>query len=277
MNIIQLHERVRFWVDTVASTRFESEDIDQAINNSIREIVDEKYDHSRLNHRGDSFQRTQRIRDELSDLVKDLDTDGSLSMAVESEFVRITTFPDDYRYLTSIAVFVGETKYNCWPLTDDRKNVISSNPFRRVRSGLFPKCYYIENEGEIHVYHPFGTNPGGTAPLPTKVAITYLADTVDVFYGYEKGPSDAIGDPVNCIVSLSPTMYNFVTYNAGDTFTTTGAFSNIAYGLVVIDWINPNINGYLHEEVAKRAAANCLLSAGNFEKYKAFKAEVLAH
>jgi len=272
MNIVQLHERVRFWIDSVASTRFESEDIDQAINNSMREIVDEKYDHSRLNHRGDSFQRTQRVRDELSDITKDLDTDGTLSLQVLTDYARVYNFPDDYRYLLSIAVYVGTSMYNCWPLTHDRKNVIGSNPFRRVRQGMFPKCYYIESEGEIHIYHPFAV-----ASPPTKVAISYLAETSDVFYGYEKGPSDTIGDPVDCIVSLSPTEYNSVSYIVGAEFTTTGAAASITYGLVVIDSVNPEINGYLHEEIAKRAAANCLLTAGNFEKYKAFKAEVLAH
>ena len=31
MNIVQLHERVRFWVDAVASTRFDIADINNAI------------------------------------------------------------------------------------------------------------------------------------------------------------------------------------------------------------------------------------------------------
>jgi hypothetical protein len=271
MNIVQLHERVRFWIDTVASTRFESEDIDQAIINSTNEVVDEKYDHSRLNHRGDSFQRTQRVRDELSDITKELDTDGSLTLAQHTGYALISTFPEDYRFLTGIAVFVGSLRYNCWPLTYDRKNVIDSNPFRRVRSGLFPKCYYIESEGNIKVYHPY------LETAPTKVEISYLANPIEVFYGYEKGPSDTIGYPIDCIASLSPTRYDSVDYKAGDTFTTNASFSNIDYGLAVVDWINPNINGFLHEEISKRAAANCLLTAGNFEKYKALKAEVLAH
>lgn len=271
MNIVQLHERVRFWVDTVASTRFESEDIDHAINNAIREVVDEKYDHSRLNHRGDSFQRTQRVRDELSDLTKELDTDGSLTLAQSAGYVTVSTFPDDYRFLAGIALYVGTSKYNCWPLTYDRKNVIDSNPFRRVREGMFPKCYYIESEGNIKIYHPFAQ------AAPTKVEIAYLADPIDVFYGYEKGPSDTIGYPVDCIASLSPTQYDSVEYVAGDEFTTNASFSSIDYGLAVVDFVNPNINGFLHEEISKRAAANCLLTAGNFDKYNALRAEVLAH
>ena len=96
MNIVQLHDRVRFWIDTVASTRFESDDLDQAINAAIVDITDEKYDQSRLNHRGDSFQRTQRVRDELSNLVKPLDTDGTLGLTNNVGHVLVDNFPTDY-------------------------------------------------------------------------------------------------------------------------------------------------------------------------------------
>ena len=70
MKIVQLHERVRFWVDVVASTRFESEDLDNAINVAIDNKVRESYDQSRPMNRSDAFQRVQRIRDELGPLVK---------------------------------------------------------------------------------------------------------------------------------------------------------------------------------------------------------------
>ena len=241
MNIVQLHERVRFWIDTVASTRFESEDIDQAINNSIHEIVDEKYDHSRLNHRGDAFQRTQRVRDELMDLVKveKWSSDPAVGNTNITYYVngttRIQSFPTGYKYMVAISIIYNNVRYNCFPLTYDRKNVIEQNPFRRVRSGLYPKLYYIESQSQIQIQHPFGSASGFT------VELDYISDAVNAFYGYEKGPSDAIGDPVNCIVSLSPTEYDSVIYNAGDEFTTTGAASNITYGLVVVNWINPNI------------------------------------
>jgi len=277
MNIVQLHDRVRFFVDTVASTRFESDDIDLAINNSIREIVDEKYDQSRLNHRGDSFQRTQRIRDELSNITKEDDVDGSLhsgtfTMTKNSGYVmlEIGSFPTDYKHLLAIALYVDSTKYVCWPLTYNRKNVVEKNPYRRVRSGLFNKLYFIESDQGIKILHPFDT------ASPTNVEVAYLADPVDSFYGYEKGPSDTVGFNTPCIATLTPTEYNSVEYKSGDTFTTNGVLGVITYGLVVTGFIDPEINGFLHEEIAKRAAANCLLSAGDYEKYQRFKAETLA-
>ena len=270
MNIVQLHDRVRFWTDTVGSARFDADDIDQSINNTIKEIVDEKYDHSKLNHNQDSFQRTQRIRDELSNITKELDTDGSLNMTNNDDHVLVDTFPDNYRFLLAIALYVGSSKYNCWPLTYDRKNTIDLNPYRRVRNGIFTKCYYIEYDQGIKIYHPFSSSS------PTKIEIAYLSDPIDVSFGTEVGPSGVVGLNTPVIASQTPTSYDGTEYKSGDEFTTNGVTDTIDYGNVVKDFTDPNINGFLHEEVAKRAAANCLLTAGDFDKYKAFKAEVLA-
>ena len=277
MNIVQLHDRVRFWVDTVSSARFESDDIDQSINNAVREIVDEKYDHSRLNHNKDTLQKTQRIRDELGGLIKNGSTPGQFTMqnisdSVGGNYVRVAIefFPTDYKYLLSIALFVGTTKYDVDPLTYDRKTVVNKNPFRRVKSGLFNKLYYIENETGILIYHPFAFS------APTKVEIDYLSDPVDVFYGYEKLPADTIGLNTPFITALSPTSYDSTEYVSGTQMTTDGVTNAIDYGIAVVDFVNPVINGFLHEEIAKRAAAGCLLTSGNFEKYKVLKAETLA-
>jgi hypothetical protein len=272
MNIVQLHERVRFWTDTVGSARFELEDIDQAINNSSNEIIDEKYDASRLNHRGDSFQRSQRVRDELSNLVKPLDTDGTLTLTKNDGSVLVSTFPSDYRYLLAISITVNSVTHNCWPLTYDRKNVIESNPFRRVRQYPNVKCYYNEDTNGINVYHPFPTSD------PEKVSIEYLATPADVDYGEEFVPTDnELFYSGNLIAGATPTItLSGVTYKLGDVFSANGISTLISYGIIVANYVNPGINKSLHEELAKRAAANCLLSAGDFEKYKTFKAEVLA-
>lgn len=270
MNIVQLHDRVRFWIDTVASVRFESDDIDQGITVAVNEVADEKYDHSRLNHHSDTFQKTQRVRDELGDLVKSLDTDGSLTLTKSVGSVLISTFPDDYKYLLSIALYVGTTKYDVDPMTYNEKNVIEKNPFRRVTAGPYNRLYYIESELGIKIDHPFAE------AAPTKVEIDYLSKPVDVFYGYEKGPADTIGTTTPIITSLSPTSYDSTEYVSGTALTTNGVTGVIDYGLAVVDFVNPNINGYLHEEIARRAALNCLLTSGNIDKYKILKAETLA-
>jgi len=255
MNIVQLHDRVRFWVDSVASTRFEAADIDQGINNAVREITNEKYDHSQRNHNADTFERTQRVRDELSNLVVPIDTDGTLSLIKRNGHVAVQTFPTDYKYLLSIALHVYPDKYNAWPLTHDRENIIDRNPYRRVKESPLVKCYFKQNATELIIYHPFSLS------VPTKVSISYLKDPTDSFYGYENGPADTIGLNIAFIASLSPTSYNGIEYVSGTALNTNGVTGVIDYGLAVTDYVNPEINGFLHEEVAKRAAANCLLTA----------------
>lgn len=270
MNIVQLHDRTRFWTDTVGSARFSSDDIDHAINNAINEIVSEKYDHSRMNHYSDTFQKTQRLRDELGDLVKELDTDGTLTLTTNSGYVLVSNFPSDYMHLLAIALYVGSSRYCPDPLTYDRKNIISRNPFRRVQQAGNGILHFIEDESGIKIYHPFETAE------PTKVEINYLSRPVDVFYGYEKDHSDVIGLHTDFITSLTPTSYDGVDYVSGTALTTNGIVNHITYGLAVVDYVNPSLKGFLYEEVARRAALNCLLSAGNFEKYKTLKAEVIA-
>lgn len=275
MNIVQLHDRVRFWIDTVSSTRFESDDIDLAINSATKEVVDEKYDHSRLNHNSDTIQKTQRIRDELGTLIKTVDTDGTPSMIEVSDpvggnYVLVSNLPDDYKHLLSIALFAGSVKYDIDPLTYNRKNVVGKNPFRRVKSGIFNKLYHIESDQGIKIFHPF------QYAAPTKVELDYLSDPVDVFYGYEKTAGDSLGLDTPFITTLSPTSYKSVEYKSGTALVTDGVTQVLDYGNAVIDFVNPDINGFLHEEIAKRAAAGCLLTAGDYEKYKTLKAETLA-
>jgi hypothetical protein len=272
MNIVQLHDRVRFWIDSVSSARFESDDIDQAINNATIEVVDEKYDHSKPNHKKEALQKTQRLRDELSDLIKYNDTDTDLTLTQNSDHVLIplASFPADYKYLLAIALYVGDTKYDVDPITYNRKHVVSKNPFRKIRSGLFTQLYYNESELGIRIDHPFAQT------APTKVEIDYLSKPVDVFYGYEKTYTDTIGLNTPFITAYSPTSYKSTEYVSGTSLTTDGVSSRIDYGIAVVDFVDPNINGFLHEEIAKRAAANCLLTAGNYDKYKTLKAETLA-
>ena len=273
MNIVQLHDRVRFWTDTVSSTRFDSDDIDQSINSSMIEIVDEKYDRSRPNHYKDTVQRTQRIRDELSNIVKEVDTDGTLSMVKETDHVliEVASMPSDYKYLLTMALYVGDEKYDVIPITYNRKNVVQKNPFRRIQSGTFNVLYYDELNTGIKIHHPFAQT------APTKVELDYLAKPTDVFFGYEHPATDPIGATTAFITTLSPTSYKSVEYVSGTQLITDGVDLSVDYGNYTVSFVNPEINGFLHEELAKRAAAGCLLSAGNYEKYQKLKAETLAY
>lgn len=259
MNVVQLHERVRFWLDTVGSARFEPFDIDNAVNAAMNDIVDQKYQSSRVAGRGDSFQRSQKLRDELSSIVKavQINTTGSVSPALAPK----ASFPADYKYLAAISVFNGNT-YNCWPLTYDRLNVIQANPYRRPRQVPFAKQYYVESETGISIHHSLSANP-------TSVTIHYISQPIQWAYGidYTSSKSFVAGNVV--IASSESVVYNGATYLRGTAITIVTGHENITSGTVVYDYTNSNINLPLHEEIARKAATFALISIKEFDKSKA--------
>lgn len=263
MNIVQLHERVRFWTDRVATTRFDPIDVDNAINTAMDSIITEKYEGSKLKP-GDSFQKTQKLRDELSNLVKVSDSSSPgivLSNSTGSSLITVASLPTDYRYLLAITYYQTATiKHNCWPLTYDRENVIADNPYRKVRTGPFPKLYYNESNLGIKITHPFGS---GT---PNKVVIYYLANPVSFYYGLEKTSTYTFTvNPTSVIVVSETVVYNSLTKTLGTKFNITSPTS-ITSGTVTMSYVESDINANLHELIARRAAINLLLVVGENDK-----------
>lgn len=261
MNIVQIHERTRFWLDRVATARFDSFDIDNALNIALNDLVDAKYNGSKLNP-GDSFQKTQKIRDDLSSIVKIGESGSTITISNSTGSTLITKagLPADFRYLLCIAFYETATiKHNCWPLSYDRENVVEPNPYRRVRTGPFPKLYYNESNLGIKITHPFSGNPN-------KVVIYYLANPVQYSYGIERLPAFTFTvNPTSVIVTSETVVYNAVTYLLGTKFNITSPAS-FTSGTVISDFTESDINVNLHEQIARRAAINALITIGEREK-----------
>lgn len=268
MNIIQLHERVRFWADIVGSSRFEASDIDNAVNSAMNDIVEEKYQGSRLQAKGDSFQRTQKLRDELSALVKKSDSSvvGAISFTTPAgphSLIPVASLPTDYKYLLAIAMFntAGTTKYNCWPVTHDRINIIDSNPFRRPRLTPIPKQYYVEGSDGITIMHVI-------VPAPAKAVIYYLAEATQWKSGSERTALDVFVPGTIVIVSSLEAVYAGTTYYIGDQVTIQAPNLQITSGTVMESYVNSDINKNLHELIARKGAINALLSIKEDDKAK---------
>ena len=274
MNIIQLHERVRFWVDVVSSTRFESEDLDNALNVAIDSKVRESYDQNRPMNKSDAFQRVQRVRDELGPLVKSVDDSAGLiidsTLGAEEQSVSMVGLTD-YSYLLAIKI-QDETAslgwHPCYPLTHDRKNIISRNPYRRVRTTPQSKSYYIEREGKLDIVHALGSF--GDAKLD------YLATPAIVNWGVERTSSYTFSNGES-VIPTSETVYAGTTYVIGQKFTiVTGSGLNITSGSVVHQFVECDVRGSTHEEISRRGAMNLLLTAGENEKVTALRQEIMA-
>ncbi len=280
MNIIQLHERIRFWVDVVSSTRFESEDIDNALNVTIDNKVRESYDQNRPMNRSDAFQRVQRVRDELGPLVKILGVDDGSndSELYISGTYNIRIANERYGYLLALRIsLVSGGWHPTYPITYDRKNIISRNPFRRVRMIPQSKIYYNEHGGTVMIGDPQSyiklELPDGE--VMSNFELSFLMTPLIVNYGIEYTSSKTFSNS-DIVIAIEETIYAGTTYVIGQKFTIVTPNLNITSGAVVHAFVECDVRSTTHEEIARRAAINCLLTAGENEKVKALREEIVA-
>ncbi len=274
MNIVQLHERVRFWVDIVASTRFESQDIDNAINVAIVNKVRESYDQNRPMNRSDAFQRVQRVRDELGPLVKKILKSGSSIAIAYTNSENVLTLESsvtDYGWLLAMRIkdtSFGAAWHSVFPITHNRKNVVERNPYRRVRRTPESKSYYYEENGGWIIKEAFGE-------ILSDAEIHYLATPAIVNYGIEYD-STKVFTIADQIIAVAETVYNSVTYKIGEKFAIVSGHLSITSGLVVFSYTECDVRKTTHEEISRRAAINCLITARQNDLANELRKEITA-
>lgn len=266
MNIVQLHERARFWIDVVASNRFESEDIDNGLNVAIDNKVREAYDQNRPINKSDSFQRVQRIRDILGPIVT-MATKITAGFGLSTNTITIAS-TSDYRYLVALGIKIDTTVYDCRPLSYDRKNVLYKNPFRVPRMTPTVKMYYNELDGNILITH-------ASLVALTDFELHYLKNPAIVNYGIEYDSGKTFTD-ADVVIAVEETVYATVTYKIGDKITIAAPTLTITSGLVVFDYTECDLRASAHEEISRRAAINCLMTANQGEKAKLLREEITA-
>jgi len=261
MNIVELHERVRFWMDKSGSNpRFDNEDIDNSLQEAIESLIDDRYSQFLNKYAFGSFQFDQSIRDELWPLIAKADNSDGLN--VSSDSFTYTTITD-YRHMVSIRVQVDngdihtENKwYNTYPLTYNQKNVIDENPFRKPSLENFPYIYYIESENrKIDIILPYEESI-------SNAEVYYLKNPVSINFGIEKDSSDTLSAGQDCIVVDQGTVYDGTEYKIGDTFTVNSGVTSITSGKVTINFVNTELPVKLHKDICKLAAENLYLSVG---------------
>lgn len=266
MNIVQLHERVRFWIDSVASTRFESQDIDNGLNSAIDSKVLESYDQNRPMNKPDAFQRTQRVRDILGILVTKADKDTT-GFTLNGNFITIAS-TSNYQFLVSLGIKIGTILYECLPLTYDRKNILYKNPYRKPRMTPSVRMYYNEVDGNIEISHAYSS-------ALTDFELYYLKTPTLVNYGIEYTSTKSFAQG-NIIIAVEETVYDGVTYKIGEKITIDSSHFTITSGLVVYSFVNCELRSFVHEEIARRAAINCLMTADQGDKAKLLREEITA-
>ena len=266
MNIVQLHERVRFWVDSVATTRFEVSDINNALMTAIESKILETYDQTRPMNRSDSFQRTQRCRDILGPVVKKA-TQATSGFTISSNQISIAA-SSDYNLLLALTVTLGTQQVECIPQTYDRKNRAWRNPFRVKRMTPSPLVYYIEVDGGIEILHAYTSNP-------TIFELYYLKKPTSISWGTEFD-STKVFTIGNIVYAVENTVYNAVSYVPGDAITIVAGHLQITSGNVIFGYTDCELRSLVHEEISRRAAINCLMIAGQSDKAKLLREEITA-
>ena len=268
MNIVQIHERVRFWVDAVGSTRFDIADINNAINAAIESKIIETYEQSFPMNRADAFQRTQKAREILAPFINMADV-STTGFSLDGNKIMIDKYGRTfYSLLVSLKAEINGVYYDCEPLTYDRKNRISRSPFRRPR--LFPsaKVYYIEEAGAINIIHSHSNSI-------TNFELYYIKRPDSAGYGIEYG-SNKVFTVGNRLLVLTDTIYNNGLYVLGNEIIVIEGHLSITSGLVTFGFIECPLPPFTHEEISRRAAINCLMSAGQGDKAKIIREEITA-
>lgn len=261
-------------MDIVSSTRFESQDLDNALNISIDSKVRESYDQNRPMNRSDAFQRVQRVRDELGPLVQKADISSGLSLSgIDDDFFIGFSDLTEYRHLLALKIKDSNGGWHpCYPLTYDRKNIIQRNPYRRVRITPQSKSYYLEQDSKLLIETALNVSAGDVVDA----RLDYLANPLIVYYGIERDSTYTFASGT-VVIAVVETYYNGVTYQIGQKFTIANPFLSLTSGGLVVDsFVECDVRGSTHEEISRRAAINCLLTAGENEKVNALRQEIMA-
>jgi hypothetical protein len=176
----------------------------------------------------------------------------------------------DYGWLLSIKIKdkdLNKEWHNVYPLSFDSKNIIQKNPYRRTRVSPDSKCYFYESNSKFILEDVLGDLEDAE--------IYYLANPALVSYGIEYDSTKSFIINSN-LIAVTEVLYNSHTYNIGESIVIQAPHVTISSGIVVDSYINCDIRQTTHEEVSRRAAINLLLTAGEFEKVKMLREEILA-
>ncbi len=238
-NAIQMREAIDKLIDRTKSPRFNDNNYYEAINQSIKLILNDRVENIKK-HKRYSVQSSQRLRNELYTLVPPTVTITPTG--------NVVAFPPDYFYLLAMQNTVNGDTNVCWPTDFNESGLLERNPFKRPKSY---KTYYQEN------------NAGWVISLPLNA--TFSASLVDyiklpktVYIGTDSNKIFAgagVLTTTSVYIVYDEVVHNGVTYYEGQTFT--AANTNLTSGTVILNSIivNCDLPIILHDEIIRGAGA----------------------
>ncbi len=260
MNIVQLHYKIKFYLDSEMSPRWRKGAVDKAINSAIYDIILRRVERARNDQKDAKWQQTQMLRDELYTLVK-----KKTGMDASGDIIPVSKFPDDYMMCLILEANVSGTVISTIPLTYDEYAVINLDPFRRPSISFPERIYRIESsEGHKVVFGDIGTLISGDMYYiaePQRVSIGTEVSTVGAsFTNGQKiiAYTDAV------ITEVFGSYTENVNVESEVEYTIQGNSATLNSGVVFKNYTGTDLPDSLHEELCRKAAA---ILSGNVADY----------
>ena len=171
-------------------------------------------------------------------------------MAILSHFSNTTTnyiishinYPSDYYYFQVMNIFIDGVLSEVTPTDDDQLNRQLQNTYTS------PTNKYIFQREDATGWKVYR----GTTGTPT-CELTYLKTPSDFYIGNESNlinEGTAVLALLTSYTVVEQSVYNGVTYNPGDTFTTNGVLADLTSGQVILTSVLADSN--LPEQVQEK-------------------------
>ena len=282
MNIVQLHYKVQFYLDSVQSPRFNPDKIDDAINAAINDIILDRYDNIRKNQREKNygFQTSQRLRDELSTLVNQSGT-----VAASGNVIPRTNFPSDYMLMLSMKANISGQIVNTIPATYDEINILDLNPFLRPSIVEPERVYRIESQNGVEIIF-------GDLGVLNSASFDYIATPATVNIGTQHtGTTEAdeiyatnyatviayVPSVISQMGSARGQVLNTVNLSRGELYTIgTGSENRIrlSSGILYKGYTETDLPTLLHEELCRQAAKILSGSTSNYDMKRSLEEDI---
>lgn len=235
-----MHAEIDRKIDFVNNARFSSRDYDQAINEAIEQIVNDRTDNIKINKRY-SLEAVQRVRDELYTIVDSSD----LTVAGD-----IGAFPAGYKHFMKMTSVVNGVTQPVRPTTHDHIEEVLRNSFTKPDA---THVFCVQESSGFKVYYDSTNNTLGIVNL---VFLKHPATASRGLPDEEISAGAGVLTPASSyIVTDDETIENGVTYYKGEIFS--AGTANLTAGKVVLrsNTTDSDLPGTIHKEIIDKAAA----------------------
>ena len=237
--VIQMHAQIDRKLDFVSNTRFSENEYDQAINEAIEQIVNDRYDNIKKK-RNYSAEAIQRVKDEL------------FTLTVEAASLTITNdngaYPADYKHAYRVVPVIDSVERETEEVSYNQLSEMQRNTYTKPDDDY---TKWIQNSTGITIYH-------GTGTL-NSIFLDYMKQPGKVSAGtirqhIEQG-TGVLAATTAYVVLKDKTVYDGNTYLKGEEFTST-ANTDLTYGKVVAksNTTDSDLPLTIHKEIVDKAA-----------------------